>query len=291
MEALVVQRWTRAGHDRLYVKTTGGYQVGYVDRRSGKRVLEDEAWRGAFDSAVASFESALDVPTLSSDATAVALEGPWVDLALNRPGQAVRAKAKQLQEAAPVATFVARVVGIHTNERAWRVGDNGEVAVAKQLARLDSRWRVLHSVPVGSGDSDIDHIVIGPAGVFTVNAKNHPNANVWVGGDSFMVNGKRRMYVHSSRYEARRASTLLSAKVGYPVPATGVIAVLGARGGFTIREQPRDGEVVVVARIEIARWFDRLPRVLSDDQVEEIYQAARRSTTWVEPKKAGTKRR
>lgn len=290
MEALVVQRWTRSGQDRLYVKTTGGYQVGYVDRRSGRRVLEDEAWRGAFDSAVATFESSLDVPVVTAGAQVARPEGPWVDLALNRPGQAVRAKAKELQDASPVATFAARVLGIHTNERAWRLGDNGEVAVAKELRRLGPDWRVLHSVPVGSGDSDIDHVVIGPGGVFTVNAKNHPDASVWVGGDAFMVNGKRKPYVHSSRFEAQRAGRLLSAAAGLPVDATGVIAVYGARGGYTIREQPKDGQVVVVARIEIAKWLARRPAVLAAEQVDAIYEAARRSTTWVEAKGKAARR-
>jgi hypothetical protein len=44
-------------------------------------------------------------------------------------------------------------------------------AVAKGLPKLDEAWRVLHSVPVGSRDSDIDHVVIGPGGVYTINAK------------------------------------------------------------------------------------------------------------------------
>ena len=173
-----MQRWTRYGKDRLYVRTTGGYQVGYLDRQSGKRVLEDQAWNAAFEAAIATYEASISLPP-----TAPEPEPPWQDLALNRPGQAVRAKAKELQDAAPVATFLARVAGIHTDERAWRLGDNGEVAVAHELGRLDSRWRALHSVPVGARESDIDHVVIGPGGVFTINTKNHPDARLWVRGD------------------------------------------------------------------------------------------------------------
>ncbi|MBG6212216.1 hypothetical protein RCH23_000129 [Cryobacterium sp. CAN_C3] len=41
------------------------------------------------------------------------------------------------------------------------------------LSKLGPEWTVLHAVPVGSGSSDIDHVVIGPAGVFTINTKNH----------------------------------------------------------------------------------------------------------------------
>ncbi|MDP9431276.1 MAG: NERD domain-containing protein [Actinomycetota bacterium] len=49
-----------------------------------------------------------------------------------------------------------------TDERAWRIGADGEKAVAARLAELGDRWRVLHAVPVGERGSDIDHVVIGP---------------------------------------------------------------------------------------------------------------------------------
>ena len=288
MESLVVARWTKSGHDRLYVKTAGGYQVGYLDRKSGKRVLEDPAWREAFNTAIAGFESTADLPVApATPATSSRPEPAWTDLALNEPGQGVRAKAKELQEAAPIATFVDRVLGVHNQERAWRLGDNGEVAVARELRRLDSRWRALHSVPVGTGDSDIDHVVIGPGGVFTVNAKHHPDARVWIGGDTFIVNGTRQPYIRNSRHEASRASKLLSKKVGFPVSAKGLIAVMGARRGYSIREQPRDGAVIVVARIEIAKWLARQPAVLTEHQLDAIYEAARRSTTWAVGSNAG----
>jgi hypothetical protein len=74
----------------------------------------------------------------------------------------------------------------------------------------------------------IDHLVIGPPGVFTLNAKNHPGAKIWIGGDTFMVNGRRQPYFCNSRFEAQRAATLLSTATGVPVVAVGVIVPLGA---------------------------------------------------------------
>ena len=50
------------------------------------------------------------------------------------------------------------------------------------LAQLGPEWTVLHSVPVGRGKSDIDHIAIGPPGVFTINTKFSPGKDVWVAG-------------------------------------------------------------------------------------------------------------
>ncbi|OMH23908.1 hypothetical protein BKD30_10475 [Tersicoccus phoenicis] len=175
---------------------------------------------------------------------------------------------------------LARLVDARTDERAWRIGADGEEAVAAQLTGLGGDWRVLHAVRVGERDSDIDHVVIGPAGVFTINAKHHPHASVWIGGDTFMVNGRRVPYVRNSRHEARRAGRLLTEQVGFPVTAVGVIAVMGARKGFTVKQQPADGSVVVVQRRRVSEHLLMLPSRLSPREIAAIYQAARRSTTW-----------
>ena len=111
---------------------------------------------------------------------------------------------------------------------------------------------------------------------------HHPNARVWVGGNTFMVNGHNQPYVRNSRHEAQRASRLLTAACGFPVAVTGLIAVMGAREGYTVREQPPGGDVVVLTRREVDRWLGKCSTdVLSPEQVEEVHEAARRSTTWV----------
>jgi len=86
----------------------------------------------------------------------------------------------------------------------WYRGVIGERRVAELLGRLGRAWTVLHSVPVGSGSSDIDHIVIGPAGVFTINTKYSPGKKVWVAGYGMRVDGFPQLYVRNSASEAAR---------------------------------------------------------------------------------------
>ena len=202
----------------------------------------------------------------------------WRDLASHRPGQAAREQADERRRAAPIRTVAARALGVHTDERAWRIGAAGEEKVAARLDRLSGPWKVLHAVPVGTRGSDIDHLVVGPGGVFTVNAKHHPDARIWVGGDTFLVNGKHQPYVRNSRHEAARAARLLSAAAGLEVSVTGVIALVGVSGGLTIKDQP-DG-VHVVARKRLHRWLLKRPDVLPPEHVTEIFDTARRSETW-----------
>ena len=202
----------------------------------------------------------------------------WADLATNVPGQAARAQAQQLRDARPVATFLARFFGVHTDERAWRIGADGEERVARQLAKLDGCWRVLHAVPIGNRGADIDHVVIGPPGVFTINTKHHPSAKVWVGGNTVLVNGKRQPYVRNSRTEIRRAARMLEAQVGFAVPVYGLIVVVGT-AKVTVKAQPED-RVAVLERRRVTRWLSDLGAIFPAASVDQIYSAARRSTTW-----------
>jgi hypothetical protein len=53
----------------------------------------------------------------------------------------------------------------------WRLGAEGEKATAKALRRLiRDGWTVVHDVDVGRGN--LDHILVGPAGVFVLETKN-----------------------------------------------------------------------------------------------------------------------
>jgi hypothetical protein len=164
--------------------------------------------------------------------------------------------------------------------RPWYTGVIGERRVADRLARLGEGWTVLHSVPVGRGTSDIDHVVIGQAGVFTLNTKHSPGKKVWVRGKGLLVDGHRTAYIRNAAGEARRASDLLSAASGLTVPVTGVIVFVGV-AGIQFRSAP-DGEgvdLLVVADHNLPAKLQTRP-VFSEEQVARIVSAAVRPETW-----------
>jgi len=204
--------------------------------------------------------------------------GDWVDLAGHRAGQEVQAKANALRQAAPVRTFLARLLGVHTDERAWRLGGDGEQAVAEQLERLGPAWRVLHSIVLSEEGTDLDHLVIGPGGVFCINTKNHPRAAVWVAGATFMVNGQHHPYVRASENEAKKVSRVLTAACGFEVHVRGVISVVNANT-LTVKQQP--AQVRIASRRHVVEWLNSQPQLFSAEKVDSVYGVARRSSTWV----------
>ncbi|MDT5181642.1 MAG: hypothetical protein QOJ95_5840 [Mycobacterium sp.] len=222
---------------------------------------------------------------LSDECAAPGPDAEWVDLAGNVPGQAVRALAEAelaaMRGRSRLGTVIARAFDVKTDERAWRVGADGEETVGTRLDKLGKHgWQVLHSVPVGTGGSDIDHVVIGPGGVWTVNTKRHPGKSIWVGRTTVLVDGHRQPYLRNSRHEAERASRLLTEACGFPVPVKAALVFLTGTlvPDVTVKQAP-DG-VAILDRTGIPRAFRRTKPTFTDDQVATVFAQARRSTTW-----------
>lgn len=199
------------------------------------------------------------------------------DLADNRPGDSARRKADELKTASPGRAFLARLLNVQTDERAFRKGSKGEEEVARRLRDLGEGWNVLHAIQVNESGTDIDHLVIGAPGVFSLNTKNHLGANVWVAENVIMVNGKKVPYLRNSRSEGARASRTLSNACGFAVEVRPVIVVMARN--LTFKSYPND--VNVVARKKIVRWLVSQPAQLTPGQVSSIYAKARESSTWL----------
>ncbi|MET4781958.1 nuclease-related domain-containing protein [Glaciihabitans sp. UYNi722] len=196
------------------------------------------------------------------------------------PAYAVMQECLRVQQDAKPGGRVARFFGgspLHPDARSWYRGALGEIEVAGVLSRLGSEWTVLHAVPVGAGSSDIDHVIVGPAGLFTINTKNHAGKKIFVAGSTFIVNGFKQEYMRNSRHEAERASKLLSTVTGRPVTVTPLIVVVHPLSILTGRKRPT---VKVLASQHLRRWLLRRPRVLSERAVKHFSMFAEERSTW-----------
>ncbi|MCD1144550.1 NERD domain-containing protein [Kocuria sp. LUK] len=209
-----------------------------------------------------------------------ATEPPLRPLTDRCAAQAVMAEALSVQEGVPPRSWWGRLTGadpLSAESRPWVRGAEGELWVGELLDRLGPEWTVLHSVPVGVGASDIDHVLVGPAGVFTLNTKHHAGQDVWLGEHLLMVAGQRTHHLRHARHEAARAAKRLGAAVGEPVHVTPVI-VLVAPKELTVRQRPADVQVLTDQRL--LRWLRRRRAVLTADQVARLEAAAARPETW-----------
>jgi hypothetical protein len=192
-----------------------------------------------------------------------------------KAGESAAVKARELRAAHPLKAVASRILGTNTDERAWSKGASGERLAGWFFDRLPRPWRVFHDLPIGERKANVDHLVVGPAGVFTVNTKNLAGT-VRVTPRTLRVNGARTDFLPKAAHEADRASRLLSAALGRHVDVRAVLAIFADR--WEIVEKPMD--VHVGSPRGVKSWLLELPAVLSEREVLAICGAAHKAGTW-----------
>lgn len=197
------------------------------------------------------------------------------DLVGNRPGDAIRRKLAELEPNRVKRPFARW--SPDREIRSWALGLVGERTTGRHLNALRRQgWRVLHSVQWPS-KSDIDHLVIGPSGVFTINSKFHKGKAVWYGDHAITVNRAPTRHIAVSEHEARRTSRTLSDHCGFLVPVRPVIAIVGAAKVSVKNAAP---PVLVIDGASVRTALSGLAPVLPPERVEQIFSVARRGATW-----------
>lgn len=197
------------------------------------------------------------------------------DITARKAGQGAAELAAQLAAEAPIRTAFARILRVHTDERAWRRGAKGEVEVGRRLSHLPACWSVIHDLPIDGAEANIDHIVLGPPGVFTINAKNL-NGKVWVGDHALLHNGTKTDFYRKARWEAAWAARQLTTASNRPVGVMPLIVVMGAE--VTVKSQPLDIEVVT--RRRILSWLKSCPPQLNAGELRELDGIIKSASTW-----------
>ena len=200
------------------------------------------------------------------------------DLARNKAGEAVEAKAAQLRPSG-FQGVAARLFRLRTDATSWETGAKGERIVDKRLNRLrKDGWNVLSSIRKRSG-ADIDHLVIGPPGVFTVNTKHHRDARIWVGENMVQVDGaKQPDYLRNSRHEAASAARVLTDAVGLDIVVTPVLAFVAPA---SLDATDSAGDVMITDDEGIEQALLDRHAVYSMQERERIYAMARRAEIWL----------
>jgi hypothetical protein len=158
-----------------------------------------------------------------------------------------------------------------------------------QLAKLErAGYHAMHCSPIPDSDEQIDHLVVGPAGVFAIDSEawdkrlvvRTKNARqLWHGPYS------KKDRLEHARWEAERATELLSAAAGSPVSVRPTMAVYGPKIPWdvaTIRE------VDVFSGPRLRKYLRRRARegevlLLSDSEAERIFKAAGAAFATPEP--------
>jgi hypothetical protein len=125
----------------------------------------------------------------------------------------------------------AYLVRFHLSQptRAWRDGARGERATARRLRCLKrDGYTILHDVAVPGSRANIDHLVIGPGGVFVVDSKRY-RGHVSQSPDGMVWHGRHALAqtLATVWWEAGQVAEAL--RTGPQVPVTPVLVIHRAR--------------------------------------------------------------
>jgi hypothetical protein len=154
---------------------------------------------------------------------------------------------------------------------AWRRGAAGERRTARLLAPLERHgWAVLHDLGVPRSQANIDHLVIGPGGVFVIDSKQY-RGRLQLGPTGRLWHGRYPLdpVLGSVEFEADQAAQVLRDPGVTVVP---IMAVHGAQVPWG--KVVTDGVPVVAAR-RLPSMLRALPAVLGPERVADLADQAR----------------
>ena len=118
-----------------------------------------------------------------------------------------------------------------------RKGLEGEQSVASELSYLNDEFLLLNDVMLHGGRGNMDHLLIGPTGVFVLETKNFSGKYVCY-GDRWFFQGLREKYdVNSVSLQAKNNATVLSG--------------LFHSSGFTVEVNP----IIVFTHPSVQLWL------------------------------------
>jgi hypothetical protein len=175
------------------------------------------------------------------------------------------------RRAGSCACRLGAAVPAQPRRRRLAAGSGGERRTARLLAALERHgWAVLHDLAVPGSRANMDHLVIGPGGVFVIDSKQYrgrlqldPSGRLWHGRYSLIPT------LRAVSFEADQAAQVLTDPDVVVVP---IVAVHGAQvpwGKVVI-----DGVPVVPAR-RLPSLLHELPAVLGPERVAVLANQAR----------------
>ncbi|TDD84994.1 NERD domain-containing protein [Actinomadura darangshiensis] len=189
-----------------------------------------------------------------------------------------------------LAAAILVVVGdvVRSNRRsstvtAWQKSSAAERRTEKQLKSLQRNgYLVLHARAVprddeGVSDGRIDHLVIGPSGVYAIDSEKwDKRLPVRTMSHLKLFHGpfNKKDRLDEARWEAQMASSIIGERVGFDVPVQPSVAIYGPSIPWKVM---RVREVDVYAGNRARSYFRRRPKILTDGDVQRIFQAAEKA--------------
>lgn len=193
-------------------------------------------------------------------------------------GQSAMCDVIRAQAEAPPRGLARRILGFSpltaASRRSYRSA-LGELLVGTVLGDLGPRWDVLHDLPLR--ESVLDHLLIGPAGVFAVSAANCGGDEVIIDGETLVVAGQRGGDIGMADAQAREVEHILTRAVGETVRVRPMLVIVNPKR-LAVNSHP--STVRVIESAELERVLTRTAATMTGEEVARVSDLADLDATW-----------
>ncbi|WP_328815200.1 nuclease-related domain-containing protein [Nonomuraea cypriaca] len=158
---------------------------------------------------------------------------------------------------------------------AWRRSSVAERRTEAQLRRLErSGYRTLHARAIPGTEAQIDHLVVGPTGVYAVDSEKWDKrlpVRVQMGKKLFHGPFDMKARISEAKLEASQASELITKSFGREVAVVPSLAIYGP---------PVPWKVMTIRGVDVyqgdraRRWITKRERALTDGEIDRLYDIA-----------------
>jgi hypothetical protein len=185
--------------------------------------------------------------------------------------------------------YVVKIFKLLSRRRDLRLGLDGELATAEELNQLMRYgYYVFHDFP--AAHFNIDHVVIGPAGVFAVETKTR-SKGIMRGKQGAMVifensqlkfpNYQESESIRQAKDESKWLSQFLGKSVGKPVAVKPVVVL----PGWLVERRAKDASIIVINPKEAVQYITSNPKLLDEQTVQQVKYQVEQHCRTVEPYK------
>lgn len=158
-----------------------------------------------------------------------------------------------------------------SKRRIWSKGAKGEKIVAKKLKKLPKKYTAIRDVKIPNLGGDIDHVVVGPTGIYVIETKNYkptyiPDEDCW-----YHTSGRKSPQnpAKQVKLQASKLNDFLVRKLGKKLNKTTINPVISPiNHNLILKKDIKSYEIVFPE--DLVSYLSHQKKILSSKEVKEI---------------------
>ncbi len=155
--------------------------------------------------------------------------------------------------------------------RIWSKGAKGEKIVAKKLKKLPKKYTAIRDVKIPNMGGDIDHVVVGPTGIYVIETKNYkptyiPDEDCWyhTSGRVSQLNPAKQV-----KLQASKLNNFLKPKLGKKFNKAAIFPVISPiNHNLIFKNEIKSYEIVYPE--DLVGYISHRRKILNSNEVKEL---------------------